>query len=148
MISEVSGMPMPNSVTPSSTALTADQKALVEKTLSNYSSRDLSERDAIQIVEIFSNAGIPPGKALDSAMRSFGFDAQSVGSLAKVDHHAPAPPPPGNAQSGIRLTDLVSYIEDYLSQVDEDDSTYESLVESLRERFGVQEGQSFINISV
>lgn len=68
----------------SNTALSTSQKALIEETLSQYDSENLSQDDAQAIVSVFDEAGIAASGALERAMSDSGFDAKEVGTLAGV----------------------------------------------------------------
>jgi hypothetical protein len=91
----------------SSSGLSSSQLALIEETLAQYDAESLSAEDAKEIVEIFSEAGITPSAALESAMSASGFDAREVGDLAGVGKGGgkgpmgPPPPPPEEEISSI-----------------------------------------------
>lgn len=127
--------------------LTSHQKNVIEETLSEYDSDLLTESDAVAIVNTFSEVGIQPGRELAEVMGSFGFDSQEVGSLANAD--AAPPHPPKKETGGVDLKTLVDYIEEYLSQIDDDstETTEASLYDTLKNHFGLEDGQSFINIT-
>ena len=127
------------------TSLTVEQKTLIEGTLSNYDSENLSESDALEIVNTFSKAGIQPGKELEETLKSSGFDAREIGQLANT---SPLPPPSNQSTTNIDLSALVSYIEEHLSLTDDESLSSESLYKNLIDYFGLEEGQSIINISV
>jgi hypothetical protein len=111
----------------SKNSLSYEQQQVIDDTLSNYDSSNLSQSDAQEIVAAFQDANIQPSKQLSDAMSSLGFDAKEVGDLAGVGTDVqnvaqqiggmppPPPPPPSNS------TD-----ED-----EEDDEEYYSTVQSL-----------------
>jgi hypothetical protein len=78
-------------------ALTQEQKDLIQTTLSEFDPENLTEADALSIVETFRSAGIQPGPQLAEVMAESGFDAKAVGDLAGV---APPPPPPPQQGGG------------------------------------------------
>jgi len=122
------------------TTLSDSQKALIEETLSQYDSQNLSQDDAQAIVTAFEEAGIAASGALESAMSASGFDAKEVGTLAGV---APAqggggkgpmgPPPPPTEEE---ISTIEELLESLLSS-DEDDeesttteaSSFESILD-------------------
>ena len=148
MINSISNTNTSALMTSKTSSLTTEQKKLVEETLSKYASDKLSEADAADIVNTFSTAGIQPGKDLESAMKASGFNARNVGDLARSGNRPP--PPPESEYQNIDLKELVDYIEDYLSQVDEDSTTNNnlSLYENIKSHFGLDDNQSIINILV
>jgi len=111
----------------SKNALSYDQQQIIDDTLSNYDSSNLSQSDALEIVAAFQEANIEPSKQLEDAMSSLGFDAKEVGDLAgvsstdtqnvasQVGGPPPPPPPPSSSEE-----------ED-----DEDDEEYYNTVQTL-----------------
>jgi Spy/CpxP family protein refolding chaperone len=79
---------------PPSQPLTDDQESQIQSVLSKYDSSNLTSDDAKSILDSFRKAGIPPGKELEDAISSAGFDAKKLFSLAG--------PPPGAPPSGSR----------------------------------------------
>jgi len=68
-----SGMMPPPPRTGTEQNLTEDQQSLITETLSQYDVENLTEADALSIVEAFSEAGIQPGLALEKAVSSSFF---------------------------------------------------------------------------
>lgn len=73
---------MPERKQAPSTPLNNEQLSIVESTLANFDAENLSASDASEIVSIFSEAGIQPGRELENTLKEFGFDAHEIGSLA------------------------------------------------------------------
>lgn len=117
-----------------SSSLSTDQKTLIEETLSQYDADSLSAEDAAAIVEAFTEAGIEPSKALESAMSASGFDAKEVGNLAGVGESgggvaqagggrpAGGPPPPPPEEEVLTITELL----ESLLEAEEDETTTSS----------------------
>jgi len=129
-------------------ALTDEQQTMLSETLSELDSDNLTEQDALSIVEAFKEAGIQPGKALESAMADLGFDAKEVGELANVEQQDSMPPPP--QQSNESITSIVDYLTELLEQKLSDgeslsDEEKEDIYSEVIEKFGLQEGDSIIN---
>jgi len=107
-----------------SSALTSDQKALIEETLSQYDASSLSADDAKAITEAFVEAGIEPSSALQSAMSTSGFDAKDVGDLAGAGQarggRPMGGPPPSDDEELSTITDL---LESLLSDEEDDETT-------------------------
>lgn len=76
--------------TQSSASLTDTQNQLINETLGQFDSKNLTTTDAQSIVATFQEAGIQPGKALAAAMENAGFDARAVGDLAGAQGRGPA----------------------------------------------------------
>lgn len=123
----------------SSSTLTATQQALIEETLAQYDVENLSQNDAKAIVETFSEAGITPSYALESAMASAGFDAKEVGTLAGVGGAesgkgpmgGPPPPPPSDEELSTIEELLESLLYADSEEESEDGSTVSSSFESI-----------------
>jgi len=129
-------------------ALTDEQQTMLSETLSELDSDNLTEQDALSIVEAFKEAGIQPGKALESAMADLGFDAKEVGELANVEQQDSMPPPP--QQSNESITSIVDYLTELLEQKLSNgeslsDEEKEDIYSEVIEKFGLQEGDSIIN---
>lgn len=149
-------MPPPPPRSSGSQSLTDDQQAQITDILSQYSADELTEDDAKSIVESFSELGITPGKALQEAMSANGFDAKEVGDLAGVgpqkgqqgEGGMQPPPPPRNEVSS--STELVSFLENILEDYDDQltDDEKDSILSAVRDEFGLESGQSIINLSV
>jgi len=129
-------------------ALTDEQQTMLSETLSELDSDNLTEQDALSIVEAFKEAGIQPGKALESAMADLGFDAKEVGELANVEQQDSMPPPP--QQSNESITSIVDYLTELLEQKLSNgeslsDEEKEDIYSQVIEKFDLQEGDSIIN---
>ena len=128
-------------------SLSLDQQTLIEETLANYDASSLSESDAKEIVEIFSEAGIEPSKELESALSSVGFDAKEIGDLAGVGREgggppgggrpAGGPPPPTSEEEVLTITEL---LESLLEEAEEEE---ESSVTTSAASFSPYEETSF-----
>ncbi|GEM_PF-261180 len=125
--------------------LTSEQQQLVTETLAEFDADSLTEEDALSIIEIFSEAGIRPGRALAETVAQSGFDARSIGELAGVQGpnqgNRPPPPPAGQGtKPSLNITDeLLSELNEMLNNYysndlsDEDKaSTLESIQEILQ----------------
>lgn len=87
-------------------ALSQDQRQLIEETLARYDSQNLTSADASAIVEAFSALGVQPGRPLAETMQAFGFDARSVGELAGVGPaRGEGPPPSGGKVQTLDISD-------------------------------------------
>lgn len=150
MISSInSGMSMPPPPPRSEAKLSEEQQTLISDTLSELDPDNVSEADALSIVEAFSEAGIQPGKAMESAMSEFGFDAKSIGELANVEQHAGQPPPP---QDAAEISSMVSYLgellEEKLASLDGNELTVQdrnSIYAQVMDKFGIEQGDSIID---
>ena len=158
MISSInSGMSMPPP-RPSSTSgqsLSDDQLTLISDTLSELDADNLTEEDALSIIEAFSEAGIAPGKEMESAISELGFDAQTIGELGNVNGNekgAPPPPPPSEVQSSTEISEMVSFIEELLeeklaenNETELTDQDKEAIYAKVKDQFGIGEDESLIN---
>lgn len=136
-------------------ALTEDQLTLISDTLSELDTDNLTTADALSILETFSDAGIEPGKAMESTMSELGFDAQEIGDLANVEGDRPPPPPPPPSQSSDEISSMASYLEELLeetvaaSEAESIDELSEeqrfSVYAQVMEKFGIEEGDSLID---
>lgn len=116
-------------------SLSYEQQQIIDDTLSNYDSSNLSQSDAIEIVASFQDANIKPSKQLADAMSSLGFDAKEVGNLAGVGPDAqnvaqhiggmkpPPPPPPSSIDEDEEYYNMVQTLMDSLFSSDEEEST-------------------------
>jgi len=119
-------------------SLSQEQRQLIETTLAKYDSGNLTQSDAISIVEAFKEAGIQPGKGLAEAMAESGFDAKAVGELAGV-----APPPGGPKGQPVTLNisedmlqELNKLLDEYYSgdlSSDEQETTLSAIKEIFRQ---------------
>jgi hypothetical protein len=149
MINAVSaGMSMPPSPRREQ-SLSDEQQALISETLSQFDSDNLTEEDALSIVQAFSQAGIEPSKALEKSMSSAGFDAESVGKLASVSEPGNRPAPP--KQSTEEITSMVDYLSELMEEKLADSNTAlsdedkQSILALIFEKFDIEEGESIIN---
>lgn len=74
----IGSFPLP----PRSHPLTDEQKSLVQFTLAEYDSENLTADDAKKILNTFREAGIRPGKELRQAIEDAGFDEKQLLDLA------------------------------------------------------------------
>jgi|TARA_R110000764_G_scaffold67038_1_gene139562 hypothetical protein len=143
-------MPPPPARTEQS--LTADQQSLISETLSEFDTENLSQEDALSIIETFSQANIQPGAALEKALSSAGFDAKSIGELANVSEGSRPPPPP--KQSTEEITSMVDYLSELLEETlaanngnSLSDEDKQSILAKVFEKFDLEESDSIINTS-
>lgn len=148
-------MPPPPPRSSGSQSLTDDQQAQITDILSQYSADELTEDDAKSIVESFSELGITPGKGLEEAMAASGFDAREVGDLAGVgpqqgQQGGGMPPPPSQDNEVTSSAELVSFLENILEDYEDNltDEEKDSILSAVRDEFGLESGQSIINLSV
>ena len=150
MINNISSsMQMPQQRTEQS--LTKDQQSILSETLSQYDSENLTEADALSIVESFSQAGIQPGVAMEKAMSDLGFDAKSIGDSAKISEKGSRPPPPPK-QSSEEITSMVDYLAELMEEKlaasnsnELSDEDKESILSQVFEKFDIEDGDSIIN---
>ncbi len=134
------------------TSMTTAQKDFVTDTLSQYDADNLSDEDALSIIESFSSQGIQPSDELMSMMSDLGFDAQSIGDVGKAnqgDGQMPPPPPPeGEEASGVDTSDMISYLEEQLSGFSTQltSSEQQDIYAQALEAFGLSEGSSLISV--
>lgn len=121
-------MPQQSQSSSSSRSLSSSQLETISSVLEGYDADNLSSQDAQDIVQAFSDAGITPSKALESAMKTEGFDAKEVGDLAGVSGPQggggmpPPPPPPSDEEEST----VSSLLDTLLSTDEDDDSTISS----------------------
>lgn len=146
-------MSMPPPPPRSEEALSEEQLLLISETLSEFDAENLSESDALSIVEAFSSADIAPGSALEQAMADVGFDAKTVGELANVEHDGNRPPPP--KQDSVDISSMVDYMSELLeatlaatgkTELSEEDK--QAVYAQVMEKFGIAEGDSIIDTTV
>lgn len=147
MINSISSAPPPPPSQSAQTSLTDEQKALISETLENIDPDNLTQEQAIEIVEAFSAAGIDPGKELAETLAEAGFDAREIGDLARESNVSADT---GSSSEQVDLVDLVEYLELLLEQfggesLSETDKT--DVYEDLRERFGLAEDESIISVT-
>jgi len=147
MIDSISSTAASSFVRPSGGAqLSTEQTELIAQTLAGYDPDSLTQEQAKEIVEVFAEAGIRPGKELEETLATAGFDAKAIGDLAG----APPPPSGGPSTESVEITELVDYLEELLAQfggesLNEEDKT--AVYEALVERFSLNEGDSFLNLT-
>lgn len=157
MISGVSSgvqMNMPRNDSRTEQALTAENQQLISDTLSQFDPDNLTEADALTIVETLSEAGIQPGQGLETALSELGFDAKSIGDLAGVSQsEGSRPPPPPPQQSTEEISELVDFVTTLLEEklaesADESltDEDRESIYAQINEKFGFDNDDSIINL--
>jgi len=133
--------------------LTSEQQSVISDTLSEFDVDNLSETDALSIVEAFSEAGIKPGIALEKAVSEAGFDARTIGELANVSEEGSRPPPPPPpTQSSDEISSMVEYLaellEEKLAASNSDslsDEDKQSILAQVFEKFDIEESDSIIN---
>jgi len=130
--------------------LSEQQTQLVSDTLSQYDVDQLTQEDAVKIVETFKEAGITPGKTLAEAMAQFEFDAKQVGELAGVKSNEAGPPPP--LQSQPQKDSITSEMLDFLSeQLDKygdgelSQENKESIMAAMQQEFNLQPNQHLLD---
>lgn len=116
-----------------SSSLSYNQQQIIDDTLSEFDSSNLTQSDALEIVSAFQDAGIEPSKQLEDALSSLGFDAQEIGDLAGITGGVqggqgaggmppPPPPPPSSSEEDDEEEfDTVSSLLETLFSEDEDD---------------------------
>lgn len=155
MINGISaGMSMPMQQR-SEKSLTADQQTLISETLSEFDVDNLTQEDAASIIETFSQAGIEPSEALETAVSTAGFDAKTIGELANASEGGNRPPPPPPPQQS---TEEITSMVDYLTELMEEklatsnssslsDEDKQSILAQMIEKFDIEDGDSIINTS-
>jgi len=131
--------------------LSDEQQSLITETLSQFDVDNLSETDAVNIVEVFSQAGIQPSSALEQSMAELGFNAKAVGELAGMPEQANRPPPPPQ-QSSEEITSIVDYLTELMkekyannnsNELSEEDK--QSILQQVFAKFEIEDGESIIN---
>lgn len=131
--------------------LTEEQQATIQDILSKYDPENITEEDAKEIFQAFSDAGIKPGPGIREAIAAAGFDPEDLRTKADPDWK-PGPPPQGDIApgrgSGINASSLQT-LQSILSQFDlanlsEDD--LQTLIAMMSQSGLLQQG-SFINLS-
>lgn len=142
-----SGMQIP-SMQQQNTPLTADQKEKAQEILSQFSVDELSGNDALSIVESFQEIGISPSKELEQLMADNGFDAKAVGGMARENGADMPPPPPKPQDSTSNSSELVSFLEELLENLDgelsDDDKT--SILSAVQNKFGLADKDSLVDV--
>ncbi len=136
--------PLPKNTQP----LTDEQQQLLTETLSEFNAENLTETDAQSIIETLSEAGIQPGKELESAMAELGFDAKNIGELAGGERRPPPPP----KQSSEEISSISDFLAEMVAEklADTGSNTLssedkEDILSKLFEKFGIEDGDSIIN---
>lgn len=131
--------------------LTEEQQTFVTDTLAEFDADELSEEDALSIIDMFSQADIQPGAALEKVMSSAGFDAKSIGDIAAAaDSGRPPPPPPKQS------SDEISSMADYLAELLEEtlsasqseslsDEDKQAILAQVFDKFNIEPSESIIN---
>ena len=136
---------MPAMPKPSS-PLTSEQKEKVQEILSQFSTDELSGDDALSIVDSFKEIGVSPGKELEQLMADQGFDAKSIGDMAR--ENGADMPPPKPQQSVSSSNELVSFLEELLENLEgelsDDDKT--SILSAVQNKFALEEKDSLIDV--
>lgn len=156
MISSInSGMQMPPPPRNQNQTLSTEQQTLISDTLAEFDADNLTEEDALSIIETFSDAGIEAGTALESAMSELGFDTKSIGDLAnsqETNAQGGMPPPPPPPQSSEEISSMVSYLSELIeeqitaSETNElTDQARQDIYAQVMEKFGMDDGDSIIN---
>jgi len=148
-----SGMSMPPQPPRTEQNLSEDQQLLISDTLSQFDADNISEADAVSIVDALSKAGIQPGAGLEKSMSELGFNAKSLGGLANVSDNARRPPPPPN-QNSEELTSMVDYLAKLLEEKRADnnnsaltDEDKQSILAQVFKKFDIEDGESIIDTS-
>ncbi len=130
--------------------LSEQQTQLVADTLSQYDVDQLTQEDAISIVETFKEAGITPGKTLAETMGQLDFDAKQVGELAGMKGNEAGPPP--SLQSQPKKDSITSEMLDFLSeQLDKygdgelSQENKESIMAAMQQEFNLQPKQHLLD---
>lgn len=130
-------------------SLTEEQQSLISETLSQYDTDNVTEADALSIIEAFAQAGIQPSAALEKSITDLGFDAKSIGDSAKVSGNRPPPPP---KQSTEEITSMVDYLAQLMEETlaasnsnELSDEDKQSILAKVFERFDIEDGESIIN---
>lgn len=152
----------------SSQRLSADQQTLITDTLAKYDADSLTESDAQSIIDTLSEAGIQPGRALESALADEGFDARTIGELAGAEQtqstagvqgaegpKGPPPPPPQDTEEtesaeSTSLSSLVDYLEELMaerSDVELSETDKQEMYSQIAERFGLNPGDSLVSMT-
>ena len=133
---------------PAQTPLSGEQKALVSETLSLYDSSNLSVESAQEIVTLFSESGITPGKALGAAISEAGFDPREIAQKGGVN--PPPSSPPETSSQKINLTELIAQLDELLSVRSNDVLSKEEktdIYEQIRERFELSKNQPLLDVT-
>ncbi len=127
--------------------LSDEQVQLVSETLSLFDPSELSQSDAMSIVETFAEAGIEPGRGLEEAMKEADFDAKTVGELAGVgpQEQGPPPPPPQTSIS----SQMLDFLSEQLDKYGEGELSEEnkiSIMSAMQEEFGLEQSDYLLDV--
>lgn len=134
--------------------LTTEQSDFVKETLAEFDAENLTEENAQSIQAAFKEQGIEPTKELADLMSELEFDAKSIGDAGRVEGQRPPPPPPPppppqNSLESVDTDEVVSYLDEllteYSSQLSDEDK--ELILASVQEKFGLSEGDSLLNVT-
>lgn len=123
--------------------LNEEQLLSIEEILESYDPTNLTEEDAANIVEAFSDANIRPSASFAEALAEFGFDAREIGDLANVGQAVKSEKQP----NGSKEVDLASVVSFLSQQSDSDTENSDNLQASLTSHFGLAQGQNLINLT-
>jgi len=128
--------------------LTQEQTDFVKETLAEFDAENLSAEDAQSIQAAFQEQGISPTKELADLMGELEFDAKSIGDAGRPEGQRP-PPPPQNSLESVDTDEVVSYLDELLSEYSNQlsDEDKESILSSVQEKFGLSEGDSLLNVT-
>lgn len=135
---------------PKAQSLSSEQTQLVNDTLSGFDPEKLTAEDAQTIVATFKDAGIQPGKEMESLMAEAGFDAALVGEMGRPEGGRPPGPAPQGSFEQVNTDEVVSYLDEllanYSDQLNDDDK--ESILASVQEKFGLSQSDSLLSVKV
>ena len=141
---------MPPPPPKSEQSLTEEQQIFISDTLAEFDTDNLTEDDALSIIEAFSQTNIQPSAALEKAVSNAGFNAKNIGDLANVSQSNRPPPPP--KQSAEEITSMVDYLAEILEETlaanngnSLSDQDKQSILAQVFEKFDIEEGESIIN---
>ncbi|MFT6208888.1 MAG: hypothetical protein ACJA0T_002813 [Colwellia sp.] len=131
-------------------SLTEEQQVFISDTLAELDTDNLTQEDALSIMEAFSQTNIQPSAALEKAVSNAGFDAKNIGELANISQDNGPPPPP--KQSTEEITSMVDYLAEILEETlaanngnSLSDTDKQSILAQVFEKFDIEEGESIIN---
>lgn len=123
---------MSQSTNSSNNSLSTSQKETIASVLEQFDATNLTSSDASSIVSAFEEAGIEPGKALESALSEAGFDAKEIGDLASKGGPSGGGgmPPPPSEQEQSDVSDMLDSLLS-LGEDEDEDSTSASFDEVM-----------------
>tara|TARA_B110000495_G_C22973926_1_gene571862 strand:- start:1060 stop:1506 length:447 start_codon:yes stop_codon:yes gene_type:complete len=147
-------MSMPPPPPRSEQSLTEEQQTFITDTLAEFNADELSEEDALSIIEMFSQADIQPGAALEKAMSSAGFDAKNLGDIAAASDSSRPPPPPPPKQSSDEISSMADYLAELLEETlaasqseNLSDEDKQAILAQVFDKFNIEPSESIINTS-